>query len=563
MSILTTFRKFSFLVIIFMLFFSSLYAFKLDFSLTGYLTYDINNGTYDNFPMVYWTITLPEPLSNFSLKLTDYITYTHGTFDVFGYNLILPRYYFIDSRFDWAGWRTTFQLGRLRLTRSLTQNYESVRLGGFKFDTYDTKNQSPLTVGGIAGYTSYKSGNYTYEIGGAYSIDLNKFALYGVLTMNLERLGTGKLGVYYENRYENASINYSHQMKGDYGQINVWTGLAAVQSNLLEPSFILGATWKNGPWNINGQFLYIGANKYDVEFGSGEPSEPNSSYSWNFMSEIGYDFSQFYLGAFLKYNSRWLANEWLPLYGLKLKIADLTLSFGNGDLSSSLLDVQNVLLQLTYNYKASVDFVSVLSSFFVQPTTFSSSRSTTTEQTKQTQSTQTSVKIKDLYKMPEGSKVTVTGVVLSPVGLLSSSTTYINDETGGIMLYGKSLPTDLKVGDTVSVSGSTKIYNGILEIIVDSVTRIGSGKVTPKYTDSVNEEFLSDLVSITGTVKNISKDTIIVETKKDTVKVYIKSATGISISNLEVGKTIEVLGIVSLFKNEYEVLLRFQSDIKY
>jgi len=540
------------------------FAFKVDFNLTGYLTYDMNNAMYDNFPIAYWSLTFPEPLNSFSLRVTDYLTYTHGTFEFFGSNFVVPRYYFLEGRFDYGNLRFNVQVGRLRLSRNLTQNFESVRLGGFKFDTYDTRAQVPLTLGGFAGFGSYRYGDWTVELGGAYSLDLGKFSLYGMISMNMKQLGTGRLGVYYESRYENVSINYSHQVKGDFGQVNVWSGVAAITSNIAQPSFIVGSSWKNEPWGFNGQFVYIGANKYDVEFGSGEPSNPNMPYTWNLMGEVSYDFGQFTISVFVKHNSRWVENEWLPLYGLRFKVGDLTVSFANGDLSSTLLGVQSVLLQLTYSYKASVDLPSAVAHIVDQFSKISSKVSEITNEINEDKQRETPKlpRIRELYDLPEGTKVTVRGTILAPVGLLGANTTYINDETGAIMLYGRSIPSDLTVGDVVEVSGTTKIYNGILEIVVDKIFKLELSQVVKaKEVELLDISDLSNLVRVRGTIKSLSKDTLVLQTAKGTIKIYIKSATGIDISKLEVGQNVEVIGIVSLFKNELELLPRFRTDV--
>lgn len=556
-------RKIFLLLLFLVLVRVSVFAFKVDFNLTGYLTYDMNNAMYDNFPIAYWSLSFPEPLNSFSLRVTDYLTYTHGTFEFLGYNFVVPRYYFLEGRFDYGNLRFTVQAGRLRLSRNLTQNFENVRLGGFKFDTYDTRTQVPLTLGGFAGFGSYRYGDYTIELGGAYSLDLEKFSLYGVFTVNMRQFGTSRVGIYYENRYENVSINYSHQVKGDFGQINFWSGVAATTSNITQPSFIIGSSWKNGPWVFSGQFVYIGANKYDVEFGSGEPSNPNMPHTWNLMGEVSYDFGQFGISFFVKHNSRWLENEWLPLYGLRFKVGDLTVSFANGDLSSTLLGVQNVLLQLTYNYKASIDLLSVPAHIVNQISKISSEVRTADEIKGNAQKeTPKLPKIRELYDLPEGTKVTVRGTILAPVGLLGANITYINDGTGAIMLYGRSIPSDLTVGDVVEVSGTTKIYNGILEIVVDKIAKLGLSQVVEaKEVELLDISDLSNLVRVRGTIKSLSKDTLMLQTAKGTVKIYIKSATGIDISKLEVGQEVEVVGIVSLFKNELELLPRFRTDV--
>ncbi|MFN3328322.1 MAG: hypothetical protein ACK40U_05620 [Fervidobacterium pennivorans] len=62
--------------------------------------------------------------------------------------------------------------------------------------------------------------------------------------------------------------------------------------------------------------------------------------------------------------------------------------------------------------------------------------------------------------------------------------------------------------------------------------------------------------------KSVSKDTLILENDDGETKVYVKASTGIRLNESLVGKTISVTGIVSLFKGEFELLPRFQEDIK-
>lgn len=546
----TVLRYAIFLLLVFLMTVS--YAFKVDFRLTGYLTYDMNAGNIDNFPIVYWTITPPAPLDSFAIKLTDYLTYTHGTFKLLDYNLIIPRYYFVDTRmnFNTDYVRTLYlAFGRMRLSRGLTSKYESVQLGGLRFDTYNTSVTEP-GLGGLAGYISGTVADYSYELGGAYSLELNKYALYGTLTTQF-----GSFGVYYENRYYQLSLNYSNSQKFSFGTLDYWAGVGAATNTLNEPSFLVGTRLSSGPWFGAAQFAWIGGNKYDVSFATGEPSNPNVPRSWNVMGEIGYNLPGMYIGLFAKYNSSWASSGWLPLYGVKLNVADLSISLANGDLyaSTSLPTTQFALLKLTYTYQTSVDlmstFQSVVSSLMPKPAV------------EQKEEKQPAIKIADLYKMPEGAKVTVSGTVLAPVGLLSGSTTYIQDETAAIMLYGRSIPTSLNVGDVVLVSGSTKVYNGILEIIVDSVTVVGKAAVKPVVLEELSDRYLSNLVTVEGVVESVAKDNFILDTGKFKVKIYIKSATGISLAQISEGKTVKVTGILTLFRNELEIQPRSQDDI--
>ncbi|MGC9772559.1 hypothetical protein [Fervidobacterium islandicum] len=543
-------RKFVFILIL--VFATISFSFKLDFQVRGYLTYDLNSGAIDNFPIAYWTISLPSPLDSFAIKLTDYMTYSHQTFNLFGMNFIVPRYYFVDSRFrlDNSYINTLYiAIGRMRLSRSLTNNYDGVQIGGLKYDTYKT-SATELGIGGVVGYVSGKVGNYSYEVGGAYSIELNNYALYGTLKTDF-----GQFGAYYETRYYQLSLNYQNTQNLPFGTLKYWAGVGSATSTINEPSFLAGATLNSGPIFLAGQFAWIGGNKYDVSFATGEPSNPNQPRSWNVMGEIGYNLPNFYVGLFAKYNSIWAENGWLPLYGVRITSGDFSLSFANGDLyvSSSMPGTQSVLLKVTYNYQASIDLLAgvqgVLSQFAPKVVSTSAQR----EQT---------ITVADLYKMPEGSKVKVTGTVLAPVGLLSGSTTYIQDKTGAIMLYGRSIPTTLKVGDVVSVTGSTKVYNGILEIVVDSVTVVGNAKVEPVELRELSDKYMSNLVYVIGTVENVAKDNFIVNTGNFKVKVYIKAATGISLANISEGTKVKVTGILTLFKGEYEIQPIQQSDIE-
>jgi len=527
-------------------------AFKLDFQLRGYLTYDLNSGAIDNFPIGYWTFTLPSPFDSFALKLTDYLTYSHTTSNLFGMNFIVPRYYFVDSRFKMDNnYVNTLYLaiGRMRLSRSLTNNYEGVQIGGLKYDTYRT-SATEIGPGGIVGYISGKLGNYSYELGGAYSLELNNYALYGSL-----RTDFGQFGAYYETRYYQLSLNYQNTQNLPFGTLKYWAGIGAATNTINEPSFLIGATLSSGPVFAAGQFAWIGGNKYDVSFATGEPSNPNQPNTWNVMGEIGYNLSNFYVGLFAKYNSIWAESGWLPLYGVKITSGDFSLSLANGDLyvSSSMTGTQSVLLRVTYNYQASIDFLAGVQAAVMQFMPKTASVPGGKEQT---------ISIAELYKMPEGSKVTVTGTVLAPVGLLSGSTTYIQDKTGAIMLYGRSIPATLKVGDVVSVSGSTKVYNGILEIVVDSVTVVGSAKVQPVELKELSDAYMSNMVYVVGTVENVAKDNFIVNTGNLKVKIYIKSATGISLTGIAEGKKVKVTGILTLFKGEYEIQPISQVDIE-
>src|SRR5690554_8238436 len=71
--------------------------------------------------------------------------------------------------------------------------------------------------------------------------------------------------------------------------------------------------------------------------------------------------------------------------------------------------------------------------------------------------------ISDARNYPVGADVTITGVA-SDGGELSGSIRYIQDETGGIPVYGFNEVGGVNRGDSVTVSGKLKDFSGLLEV---------------------------------------------------------------------------------------------------
>lgn len=86
--------------------------------------------------------------------------------------------------------------------------------------------------------------------------------------------------------------------------------------------------------------------------------------------------------------------------------------------------------------------------------------------------------ILEARQMPEGSMVTVKGIVTngSEMGIIR----YFQDETAGIAAYGSAL-SSVNRGDSISVTGTTKLYNQLLEIDpITNVTVISTGNPVPE-----------------------------------------------------------------------------------
>lgn len=187
------------------------------------------------------------------------------------------------------------------------------------------------------------------------------------------------------------------------------------------------------------------------------------------------------------------------------------------------------------------------------------------------------VSIADARSLPLGTIVTIDGVVTVPSGAFSSSTFdqgfAIQDKTGGIYV---SVPDNLgfALRQQVRVTGklADTVLPGLLVLIdVTEIKAHGTGrKVQPVSvaTGDVGEETEGTLVRITGTITQpIINDLpfgfiIFVNDGSGEVHSFVCASTGIDVSGLSPGQTVEITGFSGQFANDFEVDPRIQSDIR-
>lgn len=187
------------------------------------------------------------------------------------------------------------------------------------------------------------------------------------------------------------------------------------------------------------------------------------------------------------------------------------------------------------------------------------------------------ITIAEARSLPLGTVVTIDGVVTVPSGAFSSSTFdqgfAIQDRTGGIYV---SVPDNNGFGlrQQVRVTGTLAdtVLPGLL-VLVD-VTEIkvhGSGpKVRPEpvATGDVGEGTEGRIVTITGTITQpIVNDLpfgfiVFINDGSGEVHAFVCASTGIDVSGLSPGQTIEVTGFSGEFAGSFEVDPRTQSDIR-
>ena len=179
--------------------------------------------------------------------------------------------------------------------------------------------------------------------------------------------------------------------------------------------------------------------------------------------------------------------------------------------------------------------------------------------------------------LPLGTVVTIDGSVTVPSGAFSSSTFdqgfAIQDRTAGIYV---STPNNLgfALRQQVRVTGTLAdtVLPGLLVLVdVTDVKAHGSGpkvQPLPVATGDVGEATEGTIVRITGTISQpIVNDLpfgfiIVVNDGSGDINVFVCASTGIDVSGLSQGQTIEVTGISGQFADNFEVDPRMQDDIK-
>ena len=187
------------------------------------------------------------------------------------------------------------------------------------------------------------------------------------------------------------------------------------------------------------------------------------------------------------------------------------------------------------------------------------------------------ISIAEARSLPLGTVVTIDGSVTVPSGACASSEApldqgfAIQDRTGGIFV---SVDEDLGFAPRRQVRVTGQLADdGFGLLILTGVTDIkphGRGPTVrplPLATGAVSEATEGKLVTITGTITQPIVNvlpfgfTITVNDGSGDVHAFVCASTGIDVTGLSPGQTIEVTGFSGQFDN-FEVNPRFQSDIK-
>jgi len=166
------------------------------------------------------------------------------------------------------------------------------------------------------------------------------------------------------------------------------------------------------------------------------------------------------------------------------------------------------------------------------------------------------------------------GKVTVPPGIYRGNAFVIQDDTGGLYIYtgGTTLPA-IALGDTVRVTGTLKLYNGLLEMDpMTGIANLGSGtppapRVLATGDVAANEGWLVQVTGIatwsnTPPVPGASDFTITgVNDGSGAVQVFVDKDTRIDMRGYTSGTPMTFIGFVSNYNGTRQIMPRYQSDV--
>lgn len=168
--------------------------------------------------------------------------------------------------------------------------------------------------------------------------------------------------------------------------------------------------------------------------------------------------------------------------------------------------------------------------------------------------------------------VTIGGVVTVPPGVIGERDFWIQDAEGGAHISVASSagdPPKMNAYDNVSVRGRVVSSFGAREIRVELPDAIGvhgaGNPVSPQTIQTGQADFSYEgmLVAIQGFVSSAQGREIYIDDGSGEVLVYIDANTRIRWPRLKRGDPARIVGVLTRFRGEPEILPRFQSDVQF
>ena len=179
------------------------------------------------------------------------------------------------------------------------------------------------------------------------------------------------------------------------------------------------------------------------------------------------------------------------------------------------------------------------------------------------------IDISEARSKPVGTVVTISGIITNSgeLGIIR----YIQDQTAGIGVYSYNLSLEADLGDSVTVTGTLKNYNNLLELDpVSSWTVHSSGHdlpepilVTISELNDNNEGMLVKIENVLFTNGGavFSGGTYSFSSGGNSCQIYVRTNDSPLVGEIIPSQPVTLIGINSQFYDNYQVLVRSYADL--
>lgn len=183
------------------------------------------------------------------------------------------------------------------------------------------------------------------------------------------------------------------------------------------------------------------------------------------------------------------------------------------------------------------------------------------------------ISIAEARKLPEGSMVTVKGVVIIGIGPLRSdrTDTYIQDESGaGINVFSFTVDPRLERGNLVILRGKLTLYQGKLEITDYTLTLLNTNVALPEPKLITTYEastilYEGSYVQVRGVITRRTSSgggtSIYVDDGSGECTLRIWDSANLNLDEFQQNEFIIASGIASIFNNAGQILVGYQEDL--
>ncbi|MDD3661518.1 MAG: lamin tail domain-containing protein [Candidatus Dojkabacteria bacterium] len=178
--------------------------------------------------------------------------------------------------------------------------------------------------------------------------------------------------------------------------------------------------------------------------------------------------------------------------------------------------------------------------------------------------------ISSIKTLPEGTSVTISGVIISPPGIPTEGETYLHDGSAGIRVRPQK-DQSLEYGHTYRISGILDTAYGELRVSIHKTVEQSEDISVPPISPTAGTQLTDLLGSIVSVTLEIEKkrDHYLYPTKDSTLPfpIYLPDSFDIELPNPITGTALSVTGIVSRYGTNTDgspkirIIPRFESDI--